>query len=194
MRPNFWPNTPDILSGPLRHGPPAAFLLRFVLAATLVPNYGLYSGYELFENEPASDANEEYRHSEKYEIRRRDWTAADSMAPVITTVNEIRRRHPVFRRIDNITFHGTGGNDAFLVWSKGRVDDGDLVLVVVNLDPHTPQETVLDLDLGAMGLPWQGPFRVRDELGGETYTWDGAHPYVRLDPTSSQVAHIVTPA
>ena len=73
MRPNFWPNTPDILSGPLRHGPPAAFLMRFVLAATLAPSYGMYSGYELFENAPASDTNEEYLHSEKYEVRTRDW-------------------------------------------------------------------------------------------------------------------------
>ena len=69
MRPNFWPNTPDILSGPLRNGPPAAFLVRFLLAATLVPSYGVYGGYELYENEPASEANEEYLHSEKYEIR-----------------------------------------------------------------------------------------------------------------------------
>jgi starch synthase (maltosyl-transferring) len=190
MRPNFWPNTPDILSGPLRHGPPAAFLLRFVLAATLGPSYGMYSGYELFENEPASDANEEYLHSEKYEIRRRDWGVADSMTPFITRVNEIRHRHPAFRWLKNVRFHGSS-NDRFLVWSKRHaVDDHDLVLVVVNLDPHDAQETVLDLDLGAVGLPWHGPFRAHDELGGETYTWDGPHPYVRLDPTQGQVAHI----
>ncbi|HET6948949.1 MAG TPA: alpha-1,4-glucan--maltose-1-phosphate maltosyltransferase [Acidimicrobiales bacterium] len=193
MRPNFWPNTPDILSGPLRHGPPAAFLVRFVLAATLVPSYGIYSGYELFENEPASDTNEEYLHSEKYEIRRRDWAGADSMAPFITRVNEIRRRHPAFDRLANVRFHGSA-DDAFLVWSKGSVADGDLVLVVVNLDPHQPHETVLDLDLGAVGLPWQGPLRVHDELGGDTYTWDGPHPYVRLDPSRGQVAHVLTPA
>ncbi len=192
MRPNFWPNTPDILSGPLRHGPPAAFLLRFVLAATLVPSYGLYSGYELFENEPASDSNEEYLHSEKYEVRARDWGSAESMAPFITRVNEIRRRHPAFQWLRNVTFHGTGGNESFLVWSKGRADTGDLVLVVVNLDPHNPQETVLDLDLGAMGLAWQGPLAAHDELGGETYTWDGPHPYIRLDPTQGRVAHILS--
>ncbi|MGH9236205.1 MAG: alpha-1,4-glucan--maltose-1-phosphate maltosyltransferase [Acidimicrobiales bacterium] len=190
MRPNFWPNTPDILSGPLRHGPPTAFLLRFVLAATLVPSYGIYSGYELFENQPASDENEEYLDSEKYQLRPRDWEAADSMTPVITRVNEIRRRHPAFRWLRNIRFHGTS-NDRFLVWTKGHAAEGDLVLVVVNLDPHDAQETVLDLDLGAVGLPWQGPYRAHDELGGETYTWDGGHPYVRLDPTRGQVAHIM---
>jgi starch synthase (maltosyl-transferring) len=190
MRPNFWPNTPDILSGPLRHGPPAAFLLRFVLAATLVPSYGLYSGYELFENEPASDTNEEYLHSEKYEVRRRAWDTAPSMAPVITRVNEIRRRHPAFRSLRNIRFHGSA-NDRFLVWSKGHAADGDVVLVVANLDPHTAQETVLDLDLGTLGVPWQGPYRVHDELVDETYTWEGGRPYVRLDPARGQVAHIL---
>jgi starch synthase (maltosyl-transferring) len=192
MRPNFWPNTPDILSGPLRHGPPAAFLVRFVLAATLVPSYGIYSGYELFENEPASDTNEEYLNSEKYEIRVRDWGADDSMVPLITRVNEIRRRHPAFCWLRNVVFHGTGGNDALLAWSKGRADEGDVVLVVANLDPHNAQEAVLDLDLGAMGLGWHGPVQVQDELGGETYTWDGPHPYVRLDPTRGQVAHILS--
>ena len=191
MRPNFWPNTPDILSGPLRHGPPAAFLLRYVLAATLVPSYGVYSGYELFENEPASDTDEEYLHSEKYELRPRDWGRPDSMAPYIATVNGIRRRHPAFRWLRNIRFHGSA-NEQFLVWTKGHVDDGDLVLVVVNLDPHVAQETVLDLDLGAVGLPWQGPFQVTDELTGDSYTWDGGHPYVRLDPTLGQVAHIMS--
>jgi starch synthase (maltosyl-transferring) len=194
MRPSFWTNTPDILSGPLRHGPPAAFRLRFVLAATLVPSYGMYSGYELYENEPASDANEEYLHSEKYEIRRRDWGRDDSLAPFIARVNDIRRRHAAFRWLKNVRFHGTS-NDRFLVWSKGRLDDGsvgDLVLVVVNLDPHHAHETTLDLDLGAMGLPWQGPYSATDELTGDTYAWDGPRPYVRLDPWQGQVAHILS--
>jgi starch synthase (maltosyl-transferring) len=194
MRPSFWTNTPDILSGPLRHGPPAAFRLRFVLAATLVPSYGMYSGYELYENEPASDANEEYLHSEKYEIRRRDWGRDDSLAPFIARVNDIRRRHPAFRWLKNVRFHGTS-NDRFLVWSKGRLDEGsagDLVLVVVNLDPHHAHETTLDLDLGAMGLPWQGPYSATDELTGDTYAWDGPRPYVRLDPWQGQVAHILS--
>jgi starch synthase (maltosyl-transferring) len=204
LRPNFWPNTPDILAGPLRDGPPAAFLTRFLLAATLVPNYGIYSGYELYENEPASDENEEYLHSEKYEIKGRDWERADSMAGFITRINEIRRRHPVFRWLRNIRFHETS-NDAFLVYSKGgphaeqhgRDDRGpvganDLVLVVVNLDPHRPQETVLSLDLPAMGLPSNAPYRAHDELSGETFSWEDAHPYVRLDPTRGRVAHILS--
>jgi starch synthase (maltosyl-transferring) len=151
----------------------------------------MYSGYELFENEPASDTNEEYLNSEKYQLRARDWGRPDSMAPFIATVNGIRRRHPAFRWLRNVRFHGSS-NDAFLVWTRGHVRDGDLVLVVVNLDPYHPQETVLDLDLGGVGLPWQGPLPVRDELTGDTYLWDGNRPYVRLDPTIGQVAHVLT--
>jgi starch synthase (maltosyl-transferring) len=165
--------------------------LRYVLAATLVPSYGVYSGYELFENQPASDANEEYRGSEKYELRRRDWGRADSMAPFMATVNGIRRRHPALRWLRNVRFHGSS-NDRFLVWTRGSLHEGDLVMVVVNLDPHSVQETVLDLDLGAVGLPWHGPFEAHDELTGETYLWDGNRPYVRLDPGQRQVAHILT--
>jgi starch synthase (maltosyl-transferring) len=191
MRPNFWPNTPDILSGPLRQGPPAAFRMRLVLAALLVPSYGIYSGYELYENEPASDTNEEYLHSEKYEIRRRDWGRADSLAPFIATINDIRGRHPALRWLRNVRFHGSS-NDRFLVWSRGHRDEGDLVLVVVNLDPHGTQETVLGLDLGAVGLPWQGPYSATDELTGDVYTWDGPDPYVRLDPWQGQVAHVLS--
>jgi starch synthase (maltosyl-transferring) len=190
LRPNFWPNTPDILSGPLRNGPPAAFLLRFVLAATLVPSYGMYSGYELYENEPASPDNEEYLYSEKYEIRHRDWQRPDSMAPFIGKVNEIRRRHHAFQWLRNVRFHYSA-NDRFLVWSRGHATEGDLMLVVVNLDPHNAQETILGLDLAAIGLPTHGPYTASDELGGETYTWDGPSPYVRLDPTRGQVAHIL---
>jgi starch synthase (maltosyl-transferring) len=189
MRPNFWPNTPDILSGPLRNGPPAAFHLRYVLAATLTPSYGLYSGYELYENEPASDANEEYLNSEKYELRRRDWGRPDSMAPFITRVNAVRRKHPAFRWLRNVRFHGSA-NDRFVVFTRGHVDDGDLVLVVVNTDPWDAQATVLHLDLEAVGLPWIGPYRATDELTGDTYTWDGPEPYVRLDPKQNQVAHV----
>ncbi len=90
MRPNFWPNTPDILSGPLRLGPPAAFALRLVLAATLSPSYGVYSGYELYENLPASEQNEEYLNSEKYEIKDRDYSRPDSLAPLMVAA----QRHP----------------------------------------------------------------------------------------------------
>lgn len=180
MRPNFWPNTPDILSGPLRNGPPAAFTMRYLLAATLSPAYGIYSGYELCENQPYSDTNEEYLHSEKYEVKRRDWESPASIAPFIARVNEVRRAHPAFAELKTVHFHETG-NDSLIAYSKTS-PGGDVILCVVNLDPFGAQEGVLALDLPELGLGWEDTFDVIDELDGAVYTWTGAHPYVRLDP------------
>ena len=191
MRPNFWPNTPDILSGPLRFGNRAAFELRLVLAAFLVPSYGVYSGYELCENVPMSDTNEEYFQSEKFEVKERDWDRPDSLAPFVTRINEIRRRHrPAVRSLRNVHLHHSN-SDALLVWSRASDDLSDLLLCVVNLDPHNPHDDVLWIDLGALGLPWSGPYTAHDELTGITYHWDGPHPYVRLDPATDQVAHVL---
>ena len=190
MRPSFWPNTPDILAGVLRDGPPAAFALRVVLAATLVPLYGVYSGYELCENEPASDANTEYRHSEKYEVRTRDFDDPASVAPLLRTVNEIRRRHEGVWSLRDIRFHHSD-NDRILVYSRGHAAR-DLLLCAVNLDPHHAQDTTVRLDLGALGLPHDVPYRLLDELTGESYEWHGPTGYVRLDPEVGQVAHLFT--
>jgi starch synthase (maltosyl-transferring) len=189
MRPNFWPNTPDILSGPLRNGPPAAFALRLTLAATLVPSYGIYSGYELGENEPASAANEEYLYSEKYEVKHRQWDQPGSLAPLITRINEIRRSHPALSELRNIHFHHAN-NPQLIVYSKRTADGGDVVLVVVNLDPHNPQSDVVWLDLDELGFAADEEFLASDELTGETYTWRGPSPYVFLHPTR-QPAHIL---
>ncbi|MBW3645876.1 MAG: alpha-1,4-glucan--maltose-1-phosphate maltosyltransferase [Actinobacteria bacterium] len=191
MRPNFWPNTPDILSGPLREGPPSAFRLRLLLAATLVPSYGIYSGYELCENEPQSEANEEYRNSEKYELKARDWNDPSSLAPFIRRLNEIRRSHPALQNLRNTQFHHSS-KDALLVYSRSSDDGADVVLCVVNLDPLQWQEDTLWIDLGALGLAWDEPFEAHDELTGATWTWQGAHPYVRLDPaeTPGHVLHL----
>jgi starch synthase (maltosyl-transferring) len=189
MRPNFWPNTPDILSGPLRLGPPAAFALRLVLAATLSPSYGVYSGYELYENVPASDTNEEYLNSEKYEIKDRDYSRPDSLAPLMMSLNHIRRRHPALQRLRSIQFHSTT-NPAIIAYSKVSDDGGDAVLTVVNLDPHWVQDALLQLDLAAVGLPADRPYWVVDELSGERYQWQSWTPYVRLDPTY-RVAHVL---
>jgi starch synthase (maltosyl-transferring) len=189
MRPNFWPNTPDILSGPLRHGPRSAFKLRLVLAATLVPSYGIYSGYELMENEPASEFNEEYLHSEKYEVKTRDWTRADSLAPFITRVNEIRRRHPAFAELRNLRFVDVT-SDAILAYVKRSTDGSDVTLTVVNLDPLQTHDGTLWLDLDALGLPADAPFEAHDELTDTTYVWSGPAPYVRLDP-AIESAHIL---
>ncbi|MGH9188457.1 MAG: maltotransferase domain-containing protein [Acidimicrobiales bacterium] len=189
MRPNFWPNTPDILSGPLRDGPPAAFRMRLVLAATSVPSYGIYNGYELCENLPASPDNEEYLRSEKYEVKTRDWSHPGSLAPFVTRLNRIRRDHPAFSELRNIAFHHSA-NDSILAFSKSSADGSDVVLVVVNLDPHHVQSDVLGLDLASLGLSAGRPVLAHDELTGVTYTWSGPNPYVRLDPAVAP-AHIL---
>jgi starch synthase (maltosyl-transferring) len=188
MRPNFWPNTPDILSGPLRHGPPAAFATRLVLAATLSPSYGIYSGYELYENQPASATNEEYLYSEKYQIRERDFSRDGTLIPLIRHLNGIRRAHPAFARLRSLQWYRSD-NPEVVAYSKHSDDGADVMLCVVNLDPHTTQESVLHLDLDFLGLPADRPFAVRDELSGDDYEWIGADPYVRLEPWT-RVAHI----
>ncbi|MBV8296044.1 MAG: alpha-1,4-glucan--maltose-1-phosphate maltosyltransferase [Acidimicrobiia bacterium] len=188
MRPNFWPNTPDILSGPLRHGHAGVFMQRLVLAATLSPSYGIYSGYELCENEPASEFNEEYRRSEKYEIKERDWSSPRSLAPFVRRVNQIRRSHPAFSELSNVRFEHSG-NDQILAFSKVSHDGGDVVLVVVNLDPFAAHEDTLWLDLARLGLPDAAPYEAHDELSGETFVWSGPSPYVRLAP--EHPAHIL---
>ncbi len=182
MRPNFFANTPDILHAYLQHGGRPAFEVRAVLAATLSPTWGIYSGYELCENTPLREGSEEYHNSEKYQLTARDWETADregrSLTPLITRLNTIRRAHPALRRLRNIRFHPTD-NDAVIAYSKRT--DSDMVLVVVNLDPHRPQEATVSLDMPQLGLEWHESLSVHDELAGETYRW-GRNNYVRLEP------------
>ncbi|MCX4703524.1 alpha-1,4-glucan--maltose-1-phosphate maltosyltransferase [Streptomyces sp. NBC_01373] len=182
MRPNFFANTPDILHEYLQRGGRPAFEVRAVLAATLSPAWGIYSGYELCENTPLRDGSEEYLDSEKYQIKPRDWEAADregrSLTPLITRLNTIRRAHPALRRLRNIHFHPTD-NDALIAYSKRT--GSDTVLVVVNLDPHRAQEATVSLDMPQLGLEWHESLSVHDELAGETYRW-GRNNYVRLEP------------
>jgi starch synthase (maltosyl-transferring) len=188
FRPNFWPNTPDILAGALRHGTPAAFRIRAVLAALLAPSWGVYSGYELCENQPASPDNEEYHDSEKYRIVHRDWDRDDSLAPFIGALNRVRREHPSTGWLETTSFHETEDPDV-LAWSKFDPTTGDRLLVVANLDPDEPRATMLRLDLGALGLDGDEAYDVTDELTGERWTWVGWHNYVRLDP-AERVAHV----
>ncbi|MGC0335608.1 alpha-1,4-glucan--maltose-1-phosphate maltosyltransferase [Streptomyces sp. SLBN-8D4] len=178
MRPNFFANTPDILHAFLQHGGRPAFALRAVLAATLSPTWGIYSGYELAENTALREGSEEYLNSEKYQLKTRDWDAPDSLAPLITQLNTIRRRHPALQRLRNTHFHHTD-NDAVIAYSKRAGDD--TVLVVVNLDPHHTQETTVSLDMPQLGLEWHESLSVHDELTGETYHWS-RNNYVRLEP------------
>ncbi|MBM9503747.1 alpha-1,4-glucan--maltose-1-phosphate maltosyltransferase [Actinacidiphila acididurans] len=191
MRPNFFVNTPDILHAYLQNGGRPAFETRAVLAATLSPSWGVYAGFELCEATPAHPGSEEYLDSEKYELRPRDWAAEEaagrSLAPLISTLNRLRRRHPALQQLRDITFHDVD-NPALMAYSKRR--GGDVVLVVVNLDPFHTQEATLSLNMPELGLSWHESFPVRDELTGETYHW-GRDNYVRLEPGRAP-AHILS--
>jgi starch synthase (maltosyl-transferring) len=199
MRPNLFVNTPDILHEYLQYGGPAAFKIRAAIAATGSPTWGVYAGYELFEHVAVKPGSEEYLDSEKYQIRIRDWEGAErsgrTLAPYITQLNDIRRRHPALQRLRNLTLHHCD-DDSILVFSKDAKGPGDarheddLLIIVVNVDPHAPRESTVHLDMPALGMDWHDQFTVHDELTGNTWTW-GEHNYVRLDPFN-QPAHIFT--
>ncbi|WP_299529174.1 alpha-1,4-glucan--maltose-1-phosphate maltosyltransferase [uncultured Streptomyces sp.] len=190
MRPNFFVNTPDILPGYLQDGGRPAFEARAVLAATLSPSWGVYAGFELCENTPVRPGSEEYLNSEKYELRPRDWESAEregrTIAPLITALNRVRRRHPALQQLRDVHFHSVD-NDALIVYSKRS--GSNIVLVVVNLDPHHTQEATVSLDMPQLCLEWHETVPVRDELTGDTYHW-GRNFYVRLEPGITP-AHIV---
>jgi starch synthase (maltosyl-transferring) len=196
MRPNFFVNTPDILHAFLQYGGPAAFKIRAALAATMVPTWGVYSGYELFEHVAVRPGSEEYLDSEKYQLRPRDWAAAEregrSLAPYLTMLNAVRRRHVALQRLRNITFHPTESDQVICYSKRSATPEGvdDCVLVVVNLDPHGVRETMVHLDMPALGMGWEDSFEVHDEVTGATYRW-GEHDYVRLDPFV-EPAHVFT--
>ena len=191
FRPNFWVNTPDILPFHLQSGNPAIFALRAVLAATMTPSWGMYAGYELFEHIPIAEGKEEYRDSEKYEIKVRDWAGAAkkglTLAPFITQLNLIRRNNPALQRLRNLTFHPTD-SDQIIAYSKREGDN--LVLVVVNLDGVHAQESTIHWDMWALGVTGDS-FEVVDLLDNKGYTWS-PHTYVKLDPArpNGKVAHI----
>ncbi|MGC5019701.1 maltotransferase domain-containing protein [Micromonospora sp. DT47] len=191
MRPNFWPNTPDILHESLQHGGPPMFKIRAVLAALLSPSWGIYAGYELFEHVPRPGA-EEYLDNEKYELRPRDWAGAQahgrSLAPFITTLNRVRRDNPALHALRNLRFHDID-NPALLCWSKHDPETGNTVIVICSFDPHTVQWGNTTLDMPALGFDWHERFTVHDELTGAHYEW-GQRNAVRLDPYL-QPAHVL---
>lgn len=197
LRPNLFVNTPDILPPYLQFGGRAAFTIRATLAATAAPTWGVYSGFELYEA-AAREASEEYSANEKYEFRPRDFDAAQSegrsLAPYLTLLNMTRREHPALRQLRTLHIHHSD-DDRVLVYSKHLAaeftDTGvaDTVIVVANLDPHTPVETLVHLDIAAFGYSAGDHFEVSDLLTGEHWIW-GSDNYVRLDPSTRPV-HIL---
>jgi starch synthase (maltosyl-transferring) len=181
-RPNFFVNTPDILHEYLQRGGPPAFRVRLVLAATMSPSYGIYSGFESFENVPLRPGSEEYLDSEKYEVKRR---ALDGpLLPMVARLNQIRREHPALAVLDNIAFLPVE-NEALIAYAK--VGGGETLIVVVNLDPHRAQEGIVIVP-SRLGLP--PVFEVVDLLGGERFNWRLGRNFVRLDP-GERAAHVL---
>ena len=191
FRPNFWVNTPDILPFHLQSGNPAVFALRAVLAATMSPSWGMYAGYELYEHLPIAEGKEEYRDSEKYEIRIRDWSGAIkkgmSLAPFVSELNSIRKKNVALQRLRNLVFHETN-SDQVIAYSKREKDN--LILIVVNLDGFYAREATVNWNLKALGLDVT-EFEVQDLLDGKKYRWSSS-TYVKLDPArpNGKVAHI----
>jgi starch synthase (maltosyl-transferring) len=197
MRPSFWPTTHDILPPYLQYGGPAAWKVRAALAATLVPTYGIYAGYELVED-VARPGVEEQIDNEKYQLRDRRWSdyeaggpkAGQSLAPYLTAINQIRRAHPALQWLRNLHLHHVDDENV-MAFSKRRDDNGrdDVILVVANLDPHATRESTVHLDMAALGLRPGDTFVAHDLITGASWHW-GENNFVRLGPDSEPV-HII---
>jgi starch synthase (maltosyl-transferring) len=189
LRPNLWPNTPDILTEYLQLGGRPAFMSRLVLAATLGASYGIYGpAFELCENRPRELGSEEYGNSEKYEIKHWDIDRADSLKDFIARVNRIRRDNPALQHDWSLRFHPIT-NDQLICYSKQTEDHADVILVVVNLDPHHTQSGWIELPTEALQLPIEGHYQVHDLLSDSRYLWHGRRNFVELNP-SIVPAHI----
>ena len=179
FRPNAWPNTPDILTEYLQYGGRPAFVVRLILAATLCSNYGIYGpAFERMMHEGREPGSEEYRDSEKYEVKQ--WPPAeDDLSALISSVNRVRRENPALQQNAMLKFHTTS-NDEIICYSKAAGDN--VIVAVVNVDPHNTQSAWLDLDLTALQVDSNRPFQVHELLTGARYTWHGGRNYVQLNP------------
>ena len=193
FRPNFWPNTPDILPAHLQTGGLPAFRSRLVLATTMTANFGIYgAAFELGENTPAKPGSEEYLNSEKYEIKSWDLTNPASLKPFITRLNHIRRQNPALQSNERLHFHPTD-NPLLICYSKRTADGTNTILVVVNLDPFLVQSGWVYLDLDILGLAPDDTFEVYDLLADHSYPWRGSRNYVALRPAEmpAHLFHVV---
>jgi starch synthase (maltosyl-transferring) len=188
FRPNFWPNTPDILPLNIQSGGRAAFALRLVLAATMNGNYGVYgAAYELLEDAPFKPGGEEYLNSEKYEIKHWDRESPTSIAPLIETINRARKENPALQSMDRSLYFHAIDNEQLICYSKRSPDGSNVILTIVNLDPLKRQTGWVYLWMEQLGLTDESAYTVEDLLTGATYQWRGPGNYVALDPA-------VTPA
>jgi starch synthase (maltosyl-transferring) len=189
FRGHLWPNTPDILPEFLQSGGRPAFLIRFLLAATLGAGYGIYGpAFELCENAPLKPGGEEYLDSEKYELRHRDLNSNVNLKDWISRVNAIRKDNPALHQDRNLRFHRTD-NPLLICYSKVTADFSNAILTIVNLDCYNVQSGWVDLDLSVLGIDAESEFQVYDLLGGGHFVWRGARNFVKLTPESLP-AHI----
>ncbi|MGB3589352.1 MAG: alpha-1,4-glucan--maltose-1-phosphate maltosyltransferase [Tunicatimonas sp.] len=181
FRPNFWPNTPDILTPDLVHGGEPAHIMRLVLAATLSSNYGLYGPvYEFVVNTPYP-GKEEYLDSEKYEIKHWDWDAETRIREIITIINRVRKDNPALQSTANVIFAEVH-NDQILAYAKKDTDTGNTMFMVVNMDPYHTQSAYLKVPMYELGMNMDQPYRLEDQISGAHYTWHGEWNYVELNP------------
>lgn len=180
FRPNFFTNTPDILPEILQHGGRPAFKFRLVLAATLSPSYGIYSGYELCENR-ALPGKEEYLDSEKYEFKVWDWDRPGHLAEYVTTINRIRRENPALHELENLRFH-EADNEHVLFYGKRTIDGRNTVLVAVNLNPFQAQEARLQIPIGALDIKPDEMYQLHNLITDQRDLVKGDSYLVRLDP------------
>jgi starch synthase (maltosyl-transferring) len=189
FRPNVWPNTPDILPEYLQVGGRAAFMTRVVLAATLSANYGIYGpAFELMEHEPREPGSEEYRDSEKYQLRRWDLDRSDSLAPFVRRLNEIRRAHRALQFDHSLRWLEID-NDQMIAYAKLLEGSDDAIVVVANLDPYHVHTAWLEMPLEELRIDPGQAYRMDDLLGGGSYLWEGRRNFVKLDP-NGVVAHV----
>jgi len=186
FRPNFFANTPDILHESLVNGGRPAFRIRLVLAATLAPCYGIYSGFELCENVPVRHGSEEYMDSEKYELRSRDLNAYGNIKQDVARINRIRRENPALHELGNIEFLQSE-YEGVLAYRKSAPNNE--IIVVVNLDPFHTHETMIHIPIQRLGIADGEPYEMADLMSGARYTWRGSRNFVRLDP-NERVAHV----
>ena len=185
LRPNLWPNTPDILNEYLQIGGRPAFAARFMLAATLGASYGIYGpAFELCEGRAREAVSEEYLDSEKYQLRTWDLDSPDSLRDLITAVNKLRRENPALQTDRTLRFHPTE-NEFLVAYTKSTEDLNDVVLTVVNVDPRRTQAGMVTLPLDDLGLPRDKAYQAHELLTGARYVWNGPRNYVEINPSSA---------
>jgi len=190
FRPNLWSNTPDILPEYLQFGGRAAFMIRVILAATLGANYGIYgAAFELLENRPREPGSEEYLDSEKYEIKHWNRESADSLKDFITRINRIRKDNPALQCDWSLRFHEID-NEQMICYTKQTADLDNIIVVVVNLDPHHVQSGWVKIPLEPLNLEAADSYQAHDLLIGARFLWHGARNYVQLDPKTGP-AHVL---